>query len=435
MAVPSLPTELWIIIIRYASEVPGALYTSSLPPMEDAPRAWTVGKASDPFRLFPPPKKAPYVRISRALREISIPFVYEHVRLSQPHQQIPYILRSFIERAGPPLAHSNTSAILNPRRYWLHTKRLDIIFPPLNAEWVAKEIQQSLASLSRFCPNLRILAFQFRRGRLNLVDRILYPLIPNVRNLCLLEIHCPSNLLYLPISAQSLPLEVLVLDTPNTRNAGLNLPKVHTLCLYSGHKGAESREIHRWSLPALRCLMLGVDFAIYAWEPLFNVYGPQITSLDLRLSTRTPIFDVLNRCTSLEELTIKCSSIAESNRGVQSETTPLKRILLYFFSGAPGVSLGTLIYELNVCMQLLWRLDVPHLQYLRFLDVDDAALYDTVSVCGADSIQQSRYLQDVRYYIEYWTKNGVRLEGKAGDPITVPVDIDGSAWVSEGPTT
>jgi hypothetical protein len=282
--------------------------------------------------------------------------------------------------------------------------------------------QEDLISLSQLCPNLQILFFQFPRGELNLVNPLLEPLFFNLRSLRALEIHCPSATLTLPTSSQTLPLEVLVLDTPRTHSSGTNLTKVHTLYVYNGRKSVEPTDLHKWTLPALRRLTLGMHFRRHEWRPVFDAYGSQITSLDLGLSMRVPILDVLNRCTSLEELTITCLSITEFDDEIRTTKLPLKRVLLYFFSGGPlSIHVGRAVDEFNRCMKILLQTDTPRLQFLHFLDLDSHSFQLNLD-------WRSSHMAGIALRMEQWTERGVRFEGRSGDLIRLPVR---DSWVPD----
>jgi hypothetical protein len=80
MPLPTLPPEIWRFILRYATEIPGLLDTSPLPPLCDNDRAWSY---EGYVRLNDLATKSALTLVCAQWYGIAIEFLFEYISIDQ----------------------------------------------------------------------------------------------------------------------------------------------------------------------------------------------------------------------------------------------------------------------------------------------------------------------------------------------------------------
>jgi hypothetical protein len=426
MIPPPLPVELWTMIIHHATDVPGALNTSPLPPVDDAPRSWTVQSES---RDFISSRKGMLMCVSRRWRELSIPAVYEYIRAGRPVEQLPSLLRTLRKRVDIS-PHESSPGKDNTGLFGSYAKRIDIIFSPTRKANTAATMGANLAALASLCPNLRVLSIrQLTHSRDAPPD--LLKMFLNCVHLRHIEIHLGGLGIVVPRTEYIQEVEVLILDAillihDSETETLPKLPKLHTLHVYTETDSASLEYIDRWEMPELRRLTLGIDFEDDSFQEFFKKHGPYLTSLDLRLSNDASISKVLVENPSLQELSIQCSIFDNYSSRTQLHHKNLKKISLYFFCESEyndeELESDELMKHFSKAMRLLSQMDCPCLQTLQLIDFDESSFREE------DSEWRSSHLEEMKKWINEWSVKGVTFRGKSGNPLSIPYYVDGDSW-------
>jgi hypothetical protein len=79
ISVQTLPPELWALILRLSTFVPGVFDPSYLPPLSDEPRSWPTIRASIDMLTT----KTSLSLVCKAWNTLTIPILFEHIILSR----------------------------------------------------------------------------------------------------------------------------------------------------------------------------------------------------------------------------------------------------------------------------------------------------------------------------------------------------------------
>jgi hypothetical protein len=241
-------------VFRHATDSPGALDTSPLPPLSDKPRSYTrkiePGDCREEMRT-----KLSLVRVCALWWHVAIGFLYEFVWIWKPSILRPLIKALGCSSVNRSYSHHNQPLGWYVKRIWIST-----------SYWkMTPAIERSMKKLFDFCSDIQILGIR-PAGRVQLnFDTIagqastlrfshmewesehqftafFYPLLHQLQQLGALEVlHMTS-----------------VNDHPGLDDHSLDFPLLHTLCLIAqnGTYGTVLQAVAEWTLPSLRYLLV-----------------------------------------------------------------------------------------------------------------------------------------------------------------------------------
>jgi hypothetical protein len=295
-----LPPELWIAVFRHATYLPGCFDTAPLPPLQFEPRSWDMVQPYSPKMLLR--TKSNLSRVSRLWKELSSPFLYEHLYISSPYHLfwISNALKQDFELSQSPDSASTPHAF--------YVRRIDIRLEEIEQYlWV-----KGVATLLSMCANIKvslITTLHDFKPMFPVIIPIIQAKCPNLRHIYWNDFQFKNSLIHWLPSLSTIEVliihDYLVADAEDWRVPDVFLPNVHTMEI-DDLDGYDTLEIiSGWRVPSLRRLAVSVDFATQNHPlPFFERFGPSITSLDLRDSEDPDIPYILSCCTSLLEMTI-----------------------------------------------------------------------------------------------------------------------------------
>ncbi|KAF6764626.1 hypothetical protein DFP72DRAFT_1162598, partial [Ephemerocybe angulata] len=173
VTLPEIPPEIWIEILRQATDVPDSL---------EHPQLLVDPKHSYMFRLSGPATrrhkaalitKRYIVLVCREWYAIGMPFLYEHISITRP-RHVHQLAETLMTRGevGAPLA------------FGCFVKRLDMTAMALDpVDWSDEGCGTSLRQVLDLTPNLVTLNISSTRSLLRQIERIPRAAIPGLRNL------------------------------------------------------------------------------------------------------------------------------------------------------------------------------------------------------------------------------------------------------------
>ncbi|KAF5324711.1 hypothetical protein D9611_004126 [Ephemerocybe angulata] len=176
VTLPEIPPEIWIEILRLATDVPDSL---------EHPQLLVDPKHSCTFRLSGPATrrhkaalitKRYIVLVCREWYAIGMPFLYEHISITRPRHvhQLPETLSKTMTRGE----------VREPLAFGYFVKRLDMTAMALDpVDWSDEGCGTSLRQVLDLTPNLVTLNMSSTRSLLRQIERIPRAAIPGLRNL------------------------------------------------------------------------------------------------------------------------------------------------------------------------------------------------------------------------------------------------------------
>jgi hypothetical protein len=394
MTLPPLPPELWTLVFRLVSDVPGALNTSPLLPLQTGDRSWNIPEGSIESSVK---VKTRLGRVCKIWRHISIPLLYEIVHLHRRVHQIQSLVQAL--RLGSNILPSAGNPTNAPSvKKGSHIKRLDLDVTDWHkTDWEVCEREQLLSSLVFMCSNLQIFNYMRPIHVVHNHTRLHLKLHSSrIRHITFTERERPSNPAFglvkvgpptgqLPFDA---PLEVL------SANAGsdwwsevgtqpISLPHLHTLLLDAFKEIPEERAIVMWDLSALRRLQIG-DYSV-GWNQydFFKSHGPTLTSLDLGISEHFILQEILTLCPALLEISVLPWSMRQSPSSRPLSHPSLVMICLYFkhylyrLQGHWRADMW--MRDHTRAMENILQMTRPQLKFVRLLDFEPRSDFHDIS--------------------------------------------------------
>jgi hypothetical protein len=297
---PLLP-ELWVLIFRLATEVPGELDTSELPPLCDESRSWDLEFGSSLAT------KTSLALVSKLWNLPSLPLLYESVQLIGS-RRLASVLPTLRRR---PLQAARTVVGSESETFTSHlgcyTKRLCIVLPHHDKGLGEYPPLDNGLTISSLLPNIRVLlVLSYTRECNPLLIMFLDVHIRIAQNIRHLHFNIRQSgdillewLTHLPM------LEVVtvadIVNLPNPADT-ISLPHLHTLEVRDHSQPKVQVAVpSKLCLPSLRRLTLTGDYGYP--RPLLDfidVFATQLTALDLKGSPKPEdLPSIIAKCTSL----------------------------------------------------------------------------------------------------------------------------------------
>jgi hypothetical protein len=394
-AMPTLPPEVWLLIFRIATCIPGEFDTSIVVPLEESPRAWDCRTDLDK----PIARRRDLTLVSKLWNIWASDLLYSHVRMQNAEA-----LASLVRVLN---VSCDSSALPRATRY---TERLEVtIADNESSSQDERDVNDysslsDLSSLVSFCPDLHILHIYL--PKYTMPSTIEVPKIstpsPHLRHLRLI---LPSRLdLFLHWFPRLSLLEAFELgvyiSSPYHDTSTHSLPNLHTLQIDSLASGgywpnAALSLLSNWFLPSLQNLTLGPRYRhkIYS-DAFFKVFGPQLKFLDVQYSGRgLPSFDVFTNLHALRTGYLTRMLI----RAPPSAPHPTLALLQIHLPIFPNPS------DISTYFTLLKALIGPHTKVIRIPNWLEAIARDENGETDAVGLKE---------WVEEWSAMNVRLEDR-----------------------
>jgi hypothetical protein len=384
----SLPPEVWRIIFRFATDVPGIFDTSFLPALQNSPRSWSEVNDATSFRT-----KFALVRVSRLWNQMSLPLLYEYVFIRNAN-----VLDAFATR----LQNRNNEEDYVARAATLahqlrYTKRLEMPAYLDRQEAFGREMTIILSS----CPNLVVLHMDEN-------TLFLPPILPSLQKTCRGVKHLrwrfrgPGDALLRVIPSFD-ALEVLDIvdrvfwvDPKTHRAAPITLMKLHTVIIQYDDGCVVMDALSLWKLPRLtRVALSSVDFGQTPYK-FFEAFGPQLTQVDVSHSDPEMPY-LLGKCTNLVKLSINSRTFYE---GLDRPHPTLSHVIVTCGSYSTIIPDDSTTDFLE-CMWALYAMRGPSLKSIQVIAFDDEPF-------GLLLDKQSR-LALIQEWTEIWEREKVRF--------------------------
>jgi hypothetical protein len=347
MAHLSLPSEIWRRIFRIATDFPGFLDTSPLPPALDERRAWTI-RHTHPLIGDHMRTKVALVLVCKLWWRVAVEFLYEYVYIAQGE-----VLTSVINALK-----KDISTVQQFNRAWGTESR------PLG--WFIKRLELNLSgqrftntldneeldTLVRLCDDVQVL--DIRESSVNSLTGRVPPVVTSkAQHLRYLQMewytdeesHCIPLLREIATIGHIQVLTLLFRWSSTFPFDSLQLPQLHTLQLtVTGWDwtGLIIGQIAGWDLPQLRSLTLYMArerTPPSILERFFVAHGPRLTTLETKAMDMA-LSEIVLHCPSIEDFRFSYRSpqdIPESLyriRRVRISTSAMWRWDSSFFEGS-----------------------------------------------------------------------------------------------------
>jgi hypothetical protein len=140
---PRLPHEIWRIIFRFATDVPGAFDTSPFPPFSNEPRSFLNARYTHYRDEYRARRALPCV--CRSWWHLATEFLYQHLYI-RSRDQLPSVIKSL----------QRDVTISPARRVGYYVKRIYITACGL---WTIND--RVLGKILKSCPNIVVFGMQF----------------------------------------------------------------------------------------------------------------------------------------------------------------------------------------------------------------------------------------------------------------------------------
>jgi hypothetical protein len=167
---PYLHPELWSLVFRFCTNIPGLLVTSPLHPLSDEPRSWIHASLSpgDTRKA-----KASLVSVCRLWRILALPYFYEYIRIRRT-----YDLGSLQKILAGSTVGSEFPG--EPNHIGRYVKRIDLqIYSEGRFIWTVEDMT-TVVAIVQLCHNLTIFrddTIQQRVGRVATPDEVISSLL------------------------------------------------------------------------------------------------------------------------------------------------------------------------------------------------------------------------------------------------------------------
>jgi hypothetical protein len=296
---PALPPEIWRLIFRFATELPGLLDTSPLPSLCDDQKPWSFEWTTTTDLVA----KSSLTLVCSQWYSLAIEFLYEYVRIETTRTLL-HLTQS--------LEANIETAPSNPLGW--HIKRLY-----LDLESVGSPHTDSISRLLRLCPDVRCINLA---GFVSLDPPLdLSALVGNAPSLraCSASFTAcyylsPQFIPFFKELQQFDTIAFLSLSFPN--NIIVSLPEdpislynLHTIKMMFVDHNQTTRvlgSMTRWNLPSLRSVTSATSEGTepHLFDPFFRSHGAKITTLVLEgFSLDMPIASMIRYCPRVIDLT------------------------------------------------------------------------------------------------------------------------------------
>jgi hypothetical protein len=305
MPSPILPPEIWRFILRYATETPGLLDTSPLPPLCDDRRSWSFNEW--PLRNDLATKSS-LTLVCAQWYSIGVEFLFEYISISQIRTLV--LLTQSLEKS----AGRNSNAARDARPLGWRIKRLDF---HLNFVVKTPPFAYSFNQLLRLCVDLQYVSLQGNLLPTPVVDiSALIERAPSLRACSVsgaasrsifshLLQFCKELQRFNAIAFLSLTFDNSIVSIPGEP---VTLQNLHTLEIDFADYNRIALildTIADWNLPSLRSLDLTADSnEPDPFTPFLRSHGAKITTLKLQIfdGMDKPITSITRLCPSVVDL-------------------------------------------------------------------------------------------------------------------------------------
>jgi hypothetical protein len=426
-----LPPELWSMIFRIATDVPGLLDTSPPDPLSVDARSWNAE-----FDNIDRSTKRALVVVCKAWRKLALVYLFEHlviVRKRRLHQ-LAITLNSGHSSVATPF-HDSSSGV---GRY---VKRIDLRIQ-LDNNWT-KHYTQNLTLICELCPNLRIFHQHKYPGHF-------YPVVtPRVVHEALMgecagedTRHTPliRDFQIWPSSIPSLEKTMRSLQTFGTIQVLLfrcelqgcssldpvSLPQLHTLELLHWTSHPILIWAASWDIPNLARLRIEAEELRGGLNEFLERHGPNIKDLDLKINRHFSAIGYIAKCPSL----IAATAYATDSNLSQLSHQTLKLLRLSMSSRhldamSSWISRNTEFILTNVMYHNSDMCNViPRLSTVRFVDIRPHV---------AANLHSILLTRKCRPWFEYLDSKSVKIEDSDGKilPLSPKMEGMGAATINE----
>jgi hypothetical protein len=310
---PALPPELWRLIFRFATELPGLLDTSPLPPLCDDERPWTFAWATKTDLVT----KSSLTLVCSQWYSLAIEFLYEYIviKKAQTLLRLSQSLEANVKR-------NPTTAPADPNPLGWHIKHLH-----LDLGLVESAPTDSINRLLQLCTDVQCIDLPGTDSSDPPLDiSAIVGNAPSLRACSALFTACyylsPQFTPFFKALQQFDTIAFLYLAFPNNILVSLpdepiSLNNLHTIKMVFLDFNQTSRVLGpmaRWNLPSLRSVTMAT-FAgpePHLFDAFFRSHGAKITTLiTWSLERDMPVASMIRYCPRVMDLTFALRHLHE----------------------------------------------------------------------------------------------------------------------------